>query len=82
MDTLTHPAAPTSPTKPPATETDYYSRACALWPRMEPMRGGRVRRDANRVAALVSRRTTLSRQSILTLLGAPAQACEEHVAGH
>jgi hypothetical protein len=50
---------------------DYYARALALWPRLELPRPGRVRRDPHRIASLISRRTNLSYQSILELLGAP-----------
>ncbi len=66
-----HPAgtrAPRSDTRP-----DYYFRALALWPRLEPMRLSRVRRDPRRVAALISQRTILPRESILALLGAPQE---------
>jgi hypothetical protein len=51
---------------------DYWSRALALWPRLERHRLARVRHDPRRVATLVSRRTNLSRAAILHLLGAPA----------
>jgi hypothetical protein len=50
---------------------DYYARGLALWPRLSPPRQDRVRRDPRRIAALVSRRTNLSYQAILALLGAP-----------
>jgi hypothetical protein len=50
---------------------DYYARGLALWPRLEPPRPARVRRDPRRVASLVSRWTNLSYQAILALLGAP-----------
>jgi len=43
----------------------------ALWPRLERHRLARVRHDPNRMAALISRRTNLSRSAILDLLGAP-----------
>jgi hypothetical protein len=73
-----HPArthAPRSETRP-----DYYFRALALWPRLEPTRLSRVRRDPRRVAALISQRTILPRESILALLGAPPEAREKHLA--
>jgi hypothetical protein len=50
---------------------DYWSRALALWPRLERHRLARVRHDPRRVAALISRRTNLSPAAILELLGAP-----------
>jgi len=80
MDSLmrTPPAKMQAP--PPETQPDYYSRALALWPRLEHARLGRARRDPTRVAALISRRTTLSRESILILLGAPPEADQEHPA--
>jgi hypothetical protein len=56
--------------------TDYCSRALALWPRLERQRLARIRHDPNRVAALVSRRTTLSYVAILELLGAPSERTE------
>jgi hypothetical protein len=52
---------------------DYWSRALALWPRLERHRLARVRHDPRRVATLVGRRTNLSRTAILHLLGAPAE---------
>jgi hypothetical protein len=48
---------------------DYYARALALWPRLDHPRLARVRTDPNRVAALISRRTTLPVEAILALLG-------------
>ncbi|HJX67660.1 MAG TPA: hypothetical protein VJ258_02920 [Candidatus Limnocylindrales bacterium] len=74
MDSPTpaHPARARAPR--PETRPDYTSRALALWPRLEPTRLSRVRRDPRRVAALVSHRTILSRESILALLGAPHEA--------
>jgi hypothetical protein len=52
----------------------------ALWPRLEPTRLSRVRRDPQRVAALISHRTILSRESILALLGAPQEAGKKRLA--
>ncbi len=63
------PAA--DPAPPPDVEPDYCARALALWPRLDGHRLARVRRDPRRVAALVSRRTTLSKAAILELIGAP-----------
>lgn len=60
----------------PQPTPDYYARALALWPRLGYSRPGRVRRDPRRVAALISRRTNLSYQTILKLLGAPADLTE------
>jgi hypothetical protein len=82
MDSPT-PAAPARTSAPgPETGPDYYGRALALWPRLEPARLGRVRRNPRRVAALVSRRTTLPVEVILALLGAPLESGEEHFAGN
>jgi hypothetical protein len=67
--------APASPAGAPAPlpdlPPDYWSRALALWPRLERQRLARVRHDPRRVASLISRRTTLSHKAILELLGAP-----------
>ncbi|HEU6439529.1 MAG TPA: hypothetical protein VFC12_03730 [Terriglobales bacterium] len=60
----------------PPPDPDYYARALAFWPRLVYPRPGRVRRDPHRVAALISRRTNLSYQTILELLGAPADPPE------
>jgi hypothetical protein len=60
----------------PQPGPDYYARALALWPRLGHPRPGRVRRDPRRVAALISRRTNLPYQTILELLGAPADLTE------
>jgi hypothetical protein len=54
-----------------SADPDYCARALALWPRLDRGRLARVRHDPSRVAALVSRRTTLSSGAILQLLGAP-----------
>jgi hypothetical protein len=53
-------------------QPDYYARAIALWPRLDS-RHCRARRDPRRVAALIARRTPLSREAILALLGAPLE---------
>ncbi len=58
---------------------DYYARGLALWPRLSTPRPGRIRRDPHRIAALVSRRTVLSYQAILGLLGAPEEPVESPV---
>ena len=68
-------------TEPPPTP-DYYARALALWPRLGYPRPSRVRRDPRRVAALISRRTNLSYQTILELLGAPADPAETPCPDH
>jgi hypothetical protein len=60
----------------PQPNPDYYARALALWPRLAYPRPGRVRRDPRRVATLISRRTNLSYQTILELLGARADPGE------
>jgi hypothetical protein len=54
----------------------------ALWPRLEPTRLSRVRRDPCRVAALISHRTILSRESILALLGAPQEVGKKRLSGN
>jgi hypothetical protein len=53
---------------------DYYLRALAHWPRLEPPRQEHVRHDPNVMAARISRRTTLSVEAILALLGASRDA--------
>jgi hypothetical protein len=68
-------AASTAPPLPDPTP-DYCARALALWPRLERHRLARVRNDPGRVAALISRRTTLPYWAILELLGAPWQESE------
>jgi len=60
---------------------DYYLRALALWPRLEPPRLEQVRHDPNRMAARISRRTTLSMEAILALLGASGDAGESPAEG-
>ena len=54
----------------PNLQQDYFDRALALWPRLERPRLASVRHDPHRMAALISRRTTLSYVAILHLLGA------------
>jgi hypothetical protein len=50
---------------------DYFARGLALWPRLWHPHPNRLRRDPHRVATLISRRTNLSQEAILELLGAP-----------
>jgi hypothetical protein len=45
-------------------------------------RTGRVRQDPRRVATLISRRTNLSYQAILELLGAPDDRAEPTILDH
>ncbi len=78
MSDLTEVPRAKTPGPPPQAKPDYYCRALALYPRLEPARLARVRRDPNRVAALISRRTTLPVKSILALLGAPQEAGDGH----
>ena len=59
---------------------DYYVRALALWPRLEPPRTERIRHDPNRMAARIARRTRLSREAILALLGAAADGSTDRAA--
>lgn len=66
----------------PQPTPDYYARALTLWPRLGYPRPGRVRRDPRRVAALISRRTNLSHQIILELLGAPADPADTPALNH
>jgi len=66
----------------PLPNPDYYARALALWPRLGCPRPSRVRRDPRRVATLISRRTNLSYQTILELLGAPADPTESSALDH
>jgi len=63
--------------KPP----DYYLRALAHWPRLEPPRLEQVRHDPNRMAARISRRTRLSEEAILALLGAHGDTGDPPTAG-
>jgi hypothetical protein len=61
---------------------DYFDRALALWPRLERPRLARVRHDPHRMAALISRRTTLSYVAILELLGASAAETDAPARDH
>ena len=54
----------------PARMPDYCVRAVGLWPRLERRKLARARHDPDRVAALVARRTSLSEEAILKLIGA------------
>jgi hypothetical protein len=53
----------------PQSTPDYYARGLALWPRLSHPRTSRDQRDPHRLATLISRRTNLSQQAILELLG-------------
>jgi hypothetical protein len=86
MNSLASGAAPT--TSPPPSDslsdsaTDYCARALVLWPRLERGRLARVRHDPIRVAALVSRRTTLSYAAILELLGVSSEESDVTTRDH
>ena len=73
MNSLATASAPTTAPPPSISVSgsapDYCARAMVLWPRLERGRLARIRHDPIRVAALVSRRTTLSSAAILELLG-------------
>jgi hypothetical protein len=47
-------------------------RAMALWPRLDPVALRRCQHDARRIAALVSRRTTMPPEAIFHVLTMPA----------
>jgi hypothetical protein len=55
---------------------DYYLRALAHWPRLEPPRTEQVRHDPNRMATRISRRTRLSEEAILALLGVRGEVAD------
>jgi hypothetical protein len=61
---------------------DYCLRAIALWPRVDRAKLSRVRHNPGRVAALISRRTTLSRGAILELLGVARAKADEPARDH
>jgi hypothetical protein len=71
MNSLVSASDCPTPAAVPSLPADYYARALALWPRLEHHRLARVKHDPGRVAALVARRTTLPKEAILELLGAP-----------
>jgi hypothetical protein len=52
-------------------------RALALWPRLDPAALRRCQHDARRIAALVSRRTTMPPEAILRVLMMPAVEADE-----
>lgn len=49
-------------------ESPYARRAAALWPRLDREKLRRTRGDPTRIARLVSRRTTLSVETIVLML--------------
>jgi hypothetical protein len=54
-----------------------YRRALALWPRLDARALRRCGHDPRRVAALVSRRTSLPLETIMVLLTAPRVSRDE-----
>ena len=70
-----------SPAQALQPSPDYYARALALWPRLEPPRLERVRHDPNLMAVRISRRTTLSMEAILALLVACHNEAESPAGG-
>ena len=77
MISLATASAPTTAPLPSISVSgstpDYCARAMVLWPRLERGRLARIRHAPIRVAALVSRRTTLSSAAILELLGVSSE---------
>jgi hypothetical protein len=49
-------------------KSPYSRRALALWPRLDREKLRRTRGDPRRIARLVSRRTTLSMETIVLIL--------------
>ena len=77
------PTGQTRPIGPISSEgPDYGIRALALWPRLNVHRLARIRHDRDRVAALVSRRTTLSYVAILELLGDASDGSDAPLRDH
>jgi hypothetical protein len=60
-----------------AWEAEYDRRALAIWPRLDRRALRRCRHDPRRIAALVSRRTSLPLESIVYLLIAPRPTDDE-----
>jgi hypothetical protein len=83
MNSGAQSGGPSRPIGPIAFDApDYGARALVLWPRLDIHRLARIRHDRHRVAALVSRRTTLSYVAILQLLGASSDETDALVRDH
>jgi hypothetical protein len=52
-------------------------RALALWPRLDPVALRRCHHDVKRIAALVSRRTTMAPEAIVKVLLMPSVGDQE-----
>jgi hypothetical protein len=52
----------------------YAARALVLWPRLDATQLRRTKGDPGRIARLIERRTTIPREQILKLLGAPRES--------
>jgi hypothetical protein len=61
----------------PSTAVALERRALALWPRLDRAALRRCRQDPGRIAALISRRTTLSPESIKSVLLMPVVSDED-----
>lgn len=57
---------------PPARRVSCEARALAIWPRIDPNRLRRTKGDPRRIARLVEKRTSLSYEDILIVLGGPS----------
>jgi hypothetical protein len=60
-----------------ATPGALERRALALWPRLDPAALRRCQSDARRIAALVSRRTSMPPEAIFRVLTMPAVEDDE-----
>ncbi len=58
----------------PAPGSDICSRALLLWPRLDRRKLARARGDADRVARIVGRRTSLPHEAIVKLLEGRSQS--------
>jgi hypothetical protein len=62
-----------------AFDSGLDRRALALWPRLQPSALRRCGHDPRRIAALVARRTSISKEAILRLLTMPAVSDDDVV---
>ena len=72
-----HDRGPGQAGRGPGWESELVRRALSIWPRLDRAALRRCKDDPHRIAALVARRTSLPRESIVQMLTLPPVSSDE-----